>query len=65
MFVCLFVLLFLYIKVSSGGEVADYIKCELIGGGYPRHLNTSVIDFVYNTHINTCFVKLLLLTVTM
>ena len=24
----------------SGGEVEDYIKCELIVGGSPRYLNT-------------------------
>ena len=37
----------------------DYIKCELIGGGSPRHLNTfsnSYIVAVHYTHINKCCV---------
>ena len=37
-------LLFLYIIVeqwrSSEGEVGDYIKRELTGGRFPKHLNT-------------------------
>ena len=44
----------------------DYLKCELMGGGSPRHLNTFsnmfIID-VHYTHGNTCYVVLLLLTV--
>ena len=43
----------------------DYIKCERIGGGSPRHLGTfSNLFFVavHYTHINTCYVLLLLLT---
>ena len=35
----------------------DYIKCELIGGGSPRHLNTFsdlFIVVVHYTYINTC-----------
>ena len=37
----------------------DYITCELIGGGSPRHLNTFsnlFIVSVHYTHINTCCV---------
>ena len=43
----------------------DYIKCELIGGGSPRHLNTFsnlFIVAVHYKHINTGSVWLLLLT---
>ena len=45
----------------------DYIKCELIGGGSPRHFNTflTCLLLLYTTHINTCYVLLLLLTVHM
>ena len=44
----------------------DYIKSDLMGRGCPRHLNTSVfIAAVHYTHINTCYVLLLLLTVTL
>ena len=45
----------------------DYIKCELIGGWSPRHLNTvsTCLVGVHNTHINMCYVLLLLLTVPM
>ena len=32
---CLFVLLFLYVIVASGGEKENYIKYEHIGGGSP------------------------------
>ena len=45
----------------------DYNKCEKIGGGSPRYLNTFsnlFIVAVYYTPINTCHV-LLLFTVTM
>ena len=56
----------------------DYIKCELIGGGSPRHLNTflTCLLLLYTTHIstramcccytythiNTCYVLLLYTT---
>ena len=43
----------------------DYIKCELICGGSPRHINTLsnlYIVAVHYTHINTHYVLLLLLT---
>ena len=43
----------------------DYIKCELIGGGSRRHLNTFSSLFivaVHYTHSNTCYALLLLLT---
>ena len=46
----------------------DYTKCELIGGGFPRHLNTFSNLFVvavHYTHINTCYVLFLLLTAPM
>ena len=43
----------------------DYIKCELIGEGSSRHLNTFSNFFLYTTHVNTCYVLLLLLTVPM
>ena len=59
----LFVLLFVYI--SSGGEVEDYTKCELIGGGSPIHLYTFSNLFIAAVHysqISTCYVSLLLLT---
>ena len=36
-------LLFLYIKLRSGGEVEDYIKCELIGEVTPKHLSISTL----------------------
>ena len=39
-FVCLFALLFLCIIVEQWSRKRDYIKCKLIGGGSPRHLNT-------------------------
>ena len=45
-FVCLF----------SGGEEEDYIKCELIGGGSSRYLNTIsnlCIVAVHYTHTAT------------
>ena len=31
----------------------DYIKCELIGGGSPRHLNTflTCMLLLYTTHV--------------
>ena len=48
--------------MSSGGEEEDYIKCELIGGGSPRHLNTIsnlYIVAVHFTYNNTCYVLLL------
>ena len=44
----------------------DYIKCELIDGVSLRYLNTFsnlFIVAVHYTHINTCYVFLLLLTV--
>ena len=53
---CLFVMLFLNI----GCVMADFIKCELSGGGPPRLLDTSLY-----THINTCHALLPLLTVPM
>ena len=34
-----FLLLFQVFLLVRGGEVADYIKCELIGGESPTHLN--------------------------
>ena len=39
----MFVLLFVYTTVEKGrrGEGETCIKCELIGGGSPRHLNAS------------------------
>ena len=43
-------LLCLCIYVSSGGEVHDYIKCEPIGGGSPRHLNTFSNLFIVAMH---------------
>ena len=46
----------------------DYIKCELIDGGSPRYLDTIsnlLIVAIHHTHINTCYVLLLLLTVSM
>ena len=67
LFVCLFVC-FCISWLSSGGEVEDYIKCELSGGGSPRHLNSfsnlSIVA-VHYTHINTCYVLLLWVTVPM
>ena len=54
---CLFVCF--VVSVYYGGEVEDYIKCELIGGGSPRHLNTFsnlFIVAVHYTHSNTCCV---------
>ena len=37
----------------------DYSKCELIGGGSPRHLNTFsnlfIIAIHYTAHIKTCY----------
>ena len=44
----------------------DYIKCELIGGGSPRDIETfsnMFIVAVRYTHANTCYAMLLLLTV--
>ena len=41
--------------------VEDYTKCELIGRGSPRHLNTfltSLLLAVHYTHINTCYVAM-------
>ena len=49
-------------SLSSGGEVEDYIKCELIGGWSPRHLNT--LSNIFKVIISTCYVLLLLLTVS-
>ena len=46
--------------------MGDYIKCELSVGGSPRYLNTFsnlFIVSVHYTHINKCYVLLLLLTV--
>ena len=46
----------------------NYIRCELITGGSPRHLNTfsNLVNYCCTyTHINTCYVLLLLLTVPM
>ena len=43
---CLFCCFCIWL-LSSGGEMADYIKCELIGGGSPRHLNTFPNFFHY------------------
>ena len=40
--------------------MADYIKCELIGGGSLSNLYNVAADRC--THINTCYVSLLLLT---
>ena len=66
--------------VSSGSVVLSvYFSCtleekwrttssELIGGGSARHLNTFsnlFIVAVHYTHINTCYVLLLLLTAPM
>ena len=42
----------------------DCIKCELIGGVFPRHLDTFsdlFIVVVHYTFTNTCYVLLLLL----
>ena len=55
-FVCLFCC-FCISWLSSGEEVEDYIKCELIGGGYPRHLDTFptfCCCWLY-THINIMY----------
>ena len=63
-----FLFVLLYIIVSRGGEVGEYIKCELIGGGSLRHLSTFSslpIVAVHYIHINTCYVLLLLLTLPM
>ena len=46
----------------------NYIKCELVGGGSPRYMNTFSNFFIVAvpyTYINTCFVLLLLLTAPM
>ena len=40
----------------------DYIKCELIGGEFPGQFSNLFIAAVHYTHINTCYVLLLLLT---
>ena len=49
--------------------MADYIKCELIGGGSPRHLKhffqLFYIVAVYYILINTRYVLLLLLSGSM
>ena len=47
-FICLLILLFvLYIyysfNLSSEREVEHYIKCELIGGGFSRYLETRLL----------------------
>ena len=57
-FVCLSVLLLLYIIVEQCRRREDHIKCELIGGVSPSHLL-----LLSTTHINTCYVLLLFLTV--
>ena len=44
------------------------MKCERIGEGTPRHLNTFsnfLFLAVYYTHISKCYVMLLFLTVPM
>ena len=51
--VCLFLLLFVYIIVERAVEVEDYIKCELIGGGSPRHFNTSSNHFIVGCTLHT------------
>ena len=54
--VCLFCC-FCILYFSNEGEVEDYIKCELIGGGYPRHLNTFSNLFIVAVlnNISTCY----------
>ena len=47
-----------------GGEKEDYIKCELIGGGSPRHFSISSIIAAHYTYIKTCSVWLLLQAVS-
>ena len=40
--------------MSSGGEKEDYIKCEQIGGGSPRHLNNLSYLFIVDcTHVGS------------
>ena len=48
-FFCCFFCYFCILKFSSG-EVEDNIKSELIGGGYPRHLNTFSNLFIVAVH---------------
>ena len=54
-------LLCLYINSIA---MEDYIKYELFGGESPRHLSFLLLALHY-THINTCYILLLLLTVPM
>ena len=65
-FKCCFVWFVVCVHYSCAvrGEVEDYIKCKLIGGGSPRHLNSIANLFIvaeHYTHINTCYALLLLL----
>ena len=52
-FFCLFCC-FCVLYVSSGGEVEDYMKCELIGGGC-RHLtlfpNLFIVGCIHRHHV--------------
>ena len=44
----------------SGGEKADYIKCEVIGGGSPRHLkpfsNLKLLAALHTYQYTLCMV---------
>ena len=40
--------------ISRGGEVEDYIKFDLIGGGSSRYLSTFSNLLLYTTHLLLC-----------